>query len=212
MHSDILTIEEVAAYLRVSERTVYDWAQKGEIPCGRLGSSWRFRKSDILEWIDANIPAYKKRFDTMTLSQVLAPERCLVLSETNKSNALQQLLDSYRKSYPPPAFKKLKQGIESRESIMSTGLSNGLAVPHLRTADVQHISVAFAHVRPPLTDYESLDNSPVEYVAMILAGRNQHEGHLRVLAEICRRLKDDATRKCIQTATTGAEVFTTLVA
>ena len=47
MEDDILTIEEVANYLRVSERTVYDWAQKGEIPSGKIGTVWRFKKSEI---------------------------------------------------------------------------------------------------------------------------------------------------------------------
>ena len=52
MEEDILTIEEVAKYLRVSERTVYDWAQKGEIPSGKIGTVWRFRKADIERWIN----------------------------------------------------------------------------------------------------------------------------------------------------------------
>ena len=49
MEDDILTIEEVAKYLRVSERTVYDWAQKGEIPSGKIGTVWRFKKSEVLQ-------------------------------------------------------------------------------------------------------------------------------------------------------------------
>ena len=47
MGDEILTIEEVAKYLRVSDRTVYDWAQKGEIPAGKIGTVWRFKKSEI---------------------------------------------------------------------------------------------------------------------------------------------------------------------
>ena len=47
MQDDILTIEEVAKYLRVSDRTVYDWAQKGEIPAGKIGTVWRFKKSEV---------------------------------------------------------------------------------------------------------------------------------------------------------------------
>ena len=47
MGDDILTIEEVAKYLRVSDRTVYDWAQKGEIPAGKIGTVWRFKKSEV---------------------------------------------------------------------------------------------------------------------------------------------------------------------
>jgi len=45
MDDDILTIEEVARYLRVSERTVYDWAQKGEIPSAKLERSGDSRKA-----------------------------------------------------------------------------------------------------------------------------------------------------------------------
>ena len=52
MTDDILTIEEVAKYLRVSERTVYDWAQKGEIPSGKIGTVWRFKKSEIEKWVN----------------------------------------------------------------------------------------------------------------------------------------------------------------
>ena len=48
----IMTIEEVAEYLRVSERTVYDWASKGEIPCGKIGTAWRFKSSDIETWVN----------------------------------------------------------------------------------------------------------------------------------------------------------------
>ena len=48
----ILTIDEVAKYLRVSERTVYDWAHKGEIPAGKIGTVWRFKKSEIEKWVD----------------------------------------------------------------------------------------------------------------------------------------------------------------
>ena len=54
MEDDILTIEEVAKYLRVSERTVYDWAQKGEIPSGKIGTVWRFKKSEIETWVNSS--------------------------------------------------------------------------------------------------------------------------------------------------------------
>ena len=55
MGDDILTIEEVAKYLRVSERTVYDWAQKGEIPAGKIGTVWRFKKSEIENWVNEKL-------------------------------------------------------------------------------------------------------------------------------------------------------------
>jgi len=47
---EIMTLPEVAAYLEVSERTIYDWAQKGKIPAAKLGNAWRFKRSVIDRW------------------------------------------------------------------------------------------------------------------------------------------------------------------
>lgn len=48
---DILTIREVAEYLRLAEKTVYRYASEGKIPSFKVGGAWRFRKSEIDRWI-----------------------------------------------------------------------------------------------------------------------------------------------------------------
>jgi len=50
MTSDIMTLEEVATYLRLKPQTIYTWAQEKKIPAAKLGKEWRFRKSIIDEW------------------------------------------------------------------------------------------------------------------------------------------------------------------
>jgi PTS system nitrogen regulatory IIA component len=55
MESDILTLEEVAKYLRVKPQTIYTWAQEKKIPAAKLGREWRFRKSIIDAWILSHI-------------------------------------------------------------------------------------------------------------------------------------------------------------
>lgn len=55
IESEILTLEEVAAYLKAGKRTVYRLAQKGEIPAFKLGGTWRFRRSDLDRWIAERI-------------------------------------------------------------------------------------------------------------------------------------------------------------
>ena len=52
---DILTLDEVAAYLKAGKRTVYRLAQKGEIPAFKLGGTWRFRRSELDAWIAESI-------------------------------------------------------------------------------------------------------------------------------------------------------------
>jgi len=54
----ILTIEEVAAFLKITERTVYRLLTKREIPAFKVGGSWRFKKSYIEDWIFANSAMY----------------------------------------------------------------------------------------------------------------------------------------------------------
>ncbi len=55
MKTDIMTLEEVAAYLKVKPQTIYTWAQEKRIPAAKLGKEWRFRKSIIDEWFNRHI-------------------------------------------------------------------------------------------------------------------------------------------------------------
>ncbi|OCB02198.1 transcriptional regulator [Acidithiobacillus ferrivorans] len=52
---EILTLEEVAAYLKVGKKTVYRLAQQGQIPSFKLGGTWRFRRTELDRWIAAQI-------------------------------------------------------------------------------------------------------------------------------------------------------------
>ena len=49
---NIMTLEEVANYLKMKPQTIYTWAQKGSIPAVKLGKEWRFRKDVIDEWLN----------------------------------------------------------------------------------------------------------------------------------------------------------------
>jgi excisionase family DNA binding protein len=55
LDNEILTIEDVAAYLRLTPQTIYRWAQEKRIPAVKLGKEWRFRRSIIDAWLDAQI-------------------------------------------------------------------------------------------------------------------------------------------------------------
>ncbi len=51
MPEDILTIREVADYLKITERTLYRLVQEGKLPAFKVGNSWRFRREDLERWI-----------------------------------------------------------------------------------------------------------------------------------------------------------------
>ena len=55
MNSEVLTVEEVATYLRIDIRTVYRLAKKGDIPCIKIGRQWRFNRDDIRELVSRSL-------------------------------------------------------------------------------------------------------------------------------------------------------------
>lgn len=52
---EIMTIEEVAKYLKLKPQTIYTWAQNGKIPAAKLGKEWRFKKAVIEKWFNQHI-------------------------------------------------------------------------------------------------------------------------------------------------------------
>ena len=58
---EFMTLKEVAEYLQLNERTLYKWVQKGSIPASKLGSTWRFRRSEIDTWVETKKNTHKKQ-------------------------------------------------------------------------------------------------------------------------------------------------------
>jgi excisionase family DNA binding protein len=53
MHERLMTVRELAAFLGLHEKTIYDWTARGELPCVRLGKRLRFQASDVSRWLQA---------------------------------------------------------------------------------------------------------------------------------------------------------------
>ncbi|WP_305829926.1 methylation-associated defense system helix-turn-helix domain-containing protein MAD1 [Photobacterium leiognathi] len=53
MDDQILTLKEVAAYLKLAEKTAYRFASEGKLPGFKVGGSWRFKREDLMVWIEA---------------------------------------------------------------------------------------------------------------------------------------------------------------
>ena len=74
-NDEIMTVEEVAKYLKLKPQTVYKWAQEGQLPGAKLGKEWRFRRRMIDEWIDATILLSKGGSNWTRLQEILAEQR-----------------------------------------------------------------------------------------------------------------------------------------
>lgn len=198
--NEIMTIEEVADYLRVSERTIYEWVQKGEIPGGKIGTSWRFKRSDVESWVNhrltPHIPSESKEF-SLTVPSVLKPESVKILHAGTKWDALDELADLIIQTGKMKSKEELLSALRQREDLMSTGIGWGIAVPHVRLSSVKSPVMALGVSRKGITDYDSLDSLPVHYIIMIAAGRDQHTEYIRLLSLVSGRMKDESVVKAL---------------
>lgn len=196
MH-EIMTIEEVAAYLRVSERTVYDWAQKGDLPGGKLGTTWRFKRDEIENWVNDRLSVTSKNSASagVTTSSVLTSERVVVMDSPSKKEVLTRLVDLLAETPFVKNRDALLKGIFAREELMSTGIGFGVGVPHVRIDSVTDLVMAVAVCHGEVEDYSSLDEAPVQIVCMLAARPDQHAHYLRTLSLISSRLRDPLIRE-----------------
>ena len=177
MEDDILTIEEVAKYLRVSERTVYDWAQKGEIPAGKIGTVWRFKKSEIEKWVNERLSSNIKKEENnpeVIVKNILSPDRIVFINHTTKRDALVELANNLSTAPQVKYSDELVTEILKREELMSTAIGRGIAIPHVRLSSVTDLVMSVGICKKDIIDYQSIDEIPVRILIMIAAAYNQH--------------------------------------
>ena len=213
MEDDILTIEEVAKYLRVSDRTVYDWAQKGEIPAGKIGTVWRFKKSEVENWVNARLSSDSTKQTEMKVQirNILSPDRVVFINQTSKHDALVELADVLATAPQVKDAQELTQEILKREELMSTAVGRGIAIPHVRLSSVTDLVMAVGVCKKTIADFQTIDDQPVNLLFMIAAAYNQHSYYLKTISHFSAKLKDKDLRDAISSSSSEQEIFELLM-
>jgi len=206
---EILTLEEVAKYLRVSERTIYDCAQKGEIPAGKIRASWRFKKSEIDKWVNDRLTTgnLNPPVHSIHAPSILLLHRILFLNHSNKRDVLITLAENLAASPQIKNRQELTTEILKREELMSTAIGCGIAIPHVRLPSVTDLVISVGISRVNIMDFYPLDDEPVRLVFMIAAAYNQHAHYLQTLSWFSAHLKNRELRNSLLKAETSQEVF-----
>ena len=193
---DILTIEEVAKYLRVSERTVYDWAQKGALPAGKIETVWRFKKSEIEHWVNDRLSINKASQGTsvVQIETIVSPDRILFLNNLSRHEALLTMADKLAQLPQVKNPHELGEEIIRREALMSTAIGRGIAIPHVRLSSVTDLVVAIGISRTDILDFKPLDDEPVRLILMIAAAPKQRDYYLQTISFFSARFKNSAFR------------------
>jgi fructose-specific phosphotransferase system IIA component len=111
------------------------------------------------------------------------------LKGQNKYEVIEELLDLLVKKGKIESRETCLNDLFEREQYLSTGLENGLAVPHAKSAAVKELLVSFGLSREGL-DFQTLDGKPAHYIFLVLSPRDTSSPHIKVLAQITRNFRE----------------------
>ena len=130
----------------------------------------------------------------------------LDLQATTKEAVIDEMINSLVDNGVVTDFDVFKAGIMAREAQTSTGLGDGIAMPHSKNAAVKEATVLFAKSNRGV-DYESLDGQPTDLFFMIAAPEGANDTHLAALAELSKYLMQDGFADCLRQVTSPDEVI-----
>ncbi|GLS29839.1 PTS IIA-like nitrogen-regulatory protein PtsN [Mesorhizobium albiziae] len=145
----------------------------------------------------------------MDLSDLIEVTAILPALRANSKKQLLQMLSEKAAATTGIPEREIFDTILQRERLGSTGVGNGIAIPHGKLAGVKRITGVFARLDQPV-DFEALDDQPVDLVFLLLAPEGAGADHLKALSRIARVLRDADTVAKIRGTKDAAAIHTFL--
>ena len=146
----------------------------------------------------------------MTLLDILSPDSTIVdLKGDTKEEIIADLVDSLSASEAISDRDKVLQAVLEREKIMSTGIGDGIAIPHGKSDSVVKLVAALGTQRRGV-DFEALDGEPAYVFFLLVSPANVSGPHIKALARISRLLKNDDFKKKLITASSPEEIISAI--
>jgi PTS system nitrogen regulatory IIA component len=125
----------------------------------------------------------------MEIADLLKPEHVVAnLRATSKKQALQDLARRAA-DITGHTERSIFSTLMKRERLGTTGVGNGIAIPHGKLANLDHLYGIFARLEQPI-DFDSIDERPVDLIFLLLAPESSGADHLKALARVSRLLRD----------------------
>jgi nitrogen PTS system EIIA component len=211
-----LTVRDVAKLLNVSEKTIYRWVSNGEIPSYRLKEQYRFSKAEILEWATAKrMPLSEEMLsppeeDTAPLPDVAQAIKAggifYRVGGADKASVLKSIVDTLR--LPDDVDRDfLLRILLAREAQGSTGIGEGIAIPHVRNPIVlagASPSITLSFLENPI-DFGAIDGVPVRILFTIISSTIRM--HLHLLSRLAFILHDADCKAAVIGEASRDELF-----
>lgn len=144
----------------------------------------------------------------MRLSELINPRAVtLRLKAREKREALVEMADLLEAAHGFNSQGEVLDRVMRREAMMTTGIGNGVAIPHGKARSVDRM-VAAIGVSPEGLEFEAEDGQPVYLIVMLVSPENATTQHVRVLANVSRLLKEESVRRSLREAK-SPEAFVT---
>ncbi len=145
----------------------------------------------------------------MEIRDLLQPEAVVAdLKAPNKKQLLQELARHAAK-ITGVNDRKIFETLLERERLGSTGVGNGIAIPHGKLADFKRLYGVFARLDRPI-DFDSIDEQPIDLVFLLLAPEGAGADHLKALARVSRLLRDSSMCDKLRGAETADGLYMVL--
>ncbi len=143
----------------------------------------------------------------MRLTDILHPQCIKVpLTATDKQAAIYELVDLLAQQHAIANVDELKKVVWERETTRTTGIGNGIAIPHGKTSSNDQLLMAVGKPASPM-EFDSLDQKPVNLILLLVSPTDQTSLHIQALAAVSQMLVNDETRENISQATDAQTVF-----
>lgn len=148
----------------------------------------------------------------MSLLDILSEESTIVdLQGETKEDIIRELVDVVPMGHVVTDKEKVLMAVLEREKIMSTGIGDGIAIPHGKSDAASQLAAALGTQRRGV-DFEALDGEPAFVFFLLVSPAKVSGSHIKALARISRLLKNDDFKKKLSAATTPAEVLSVIEA
>jgi PTS system nitrogen regulatory IIA component len=201
-----LTVRDAAHLLNVSEKTIYRWINQGDLPAYRVNEQYRFHRAELLEWatakkINVSVDIFQEPESTSApLPQLVAALEAggifYRVGGSDKESVLRAVVETMR--LPDEVNRDfLFRVLLAREALGSTGIGDGIAIPHVRNPVVLHVarpSICLCFLEKPI-DFGALDRQQV--FALFTMVSPTVRSHLHLLSRLSYALHDPKFKETI---------------
>jgi PTS system nitrogen regulatory IIA component len=211
-----LTVQDVAGLLKVSEKTVYRWINEQSLPGYRVSGQYRFNRAELLEWatsrkVHVSPEIFQEPESTSTplpglVDALQAGGIFYRLAGTDKESVLRSVSEHMR--LPEEVDREfLLRVLLAREALASTGIGDGIAIPHVRNPIVLHVNrpmISLCFLEKPV-EFDALDGKPVHALFSVISPTVR--GHLHLLSRLAFGIRDSGFKDAVARQASRDEIL-----